>query len=412
MAELDVVVIGAGAAGLAATKTLRDRGFAVQAIEARGRVGGRAHTDRAHYGVPVDLGCAWLHSADINPFRRIAAEVGFTVLEREPRWRGRIGKGDLSPAEQAAVERTIDEGFAAMTAAGQQGCDIAVAEVVQAAAPGRPLFDAIITWVFGTDPARASVLDHARYNDTGHNWPIVQGYGALVEAYGAGLPVKFSTPALAIDWRGPGVRVATSAGAIAARAAIVTLPTGVLAEERVAFRPNLPPAKLAAIEHIPLGIADKVIFRVEGDPFGLPAGSFVNDRHDSPGISSLEIRPFGRDIVICYFGGSFARELEETGSMIEAAGDALVRAFGSDVQRHLRSPLATSWFGDPCARGSYSAAEPGHAHRRADLAAPLEDRLFFAGEACSPDSFSTCHGAYLSGIAAADAAAGALRQPS
>jgi monoamine oxidase len=411
MSDLDVVVIGAGAAGLAAAKSLAAHGFAVHVIEARARVGGRSHTDTARYGVPVDLGCAWLHSADINPFRAIAAELGFTVVQSEPAWGGRRRIGKLSAAEMAAIERTIEEGLEAISAAGEQGHDIAASEVLSSTAPGRPLLDAIISWIHGADPAQVSTLDAARYRDTGHNWPVLEGYGALVAAYGAGLPVSLSTPALALDWQGPGVRVSTPAGTISARAAVVTLPTGVLADERLRFSPALPPAKLAAIEHLPLGIADKVFFRARGDPFGLPPDSFVRDRHDSSRTSSVQIRPFGRDIVSCYFGGGYARELEETGAMIGAAEAAMVNVFGSDIRRHLEAPLATAWFLDVHARGSYSAAAPGHAHRRADLAAPLDDRLFFAGEACSPDFFSTCHGAHLSGIAAASAAAVALKRP-
>ena len=275
----------------------------------------------------------------------------------------------------------------------------------------RPLLDAIISWIHGADPAQVSTLDAARYHDTGYNWPVLEGYGALVAAYGAGLPVKLSTPALAIDWHGPSVRVETPSGTLAARAAIVTLPTGVLADEKVRFRPALPAAKLAAIEHLPLGVADKVFFRVTGDPFGLPADSFVRGRHDSSRTSAIQIRPFGRDIISCYLGGSYARELEETGAMIDAVWGELVNAFGNGVRGHLEAPRATAWFLDPHARGSYSAALPGHAHRRADLAAPLDDRLFFAGEACSPDFFSTCHGAHLSGITAASAVADTLRRP-
>jgi monoamine oxidase len=411
MSDLDAVVIGAGAAGLAAAKTLVARGFAVQVIEARGRVGGRAHTETALYGVPVDLGCAWLHSADINPFRAIAAELGFTVVESGPAWGARRRIAKLSPAKTAAIERTIAEGLKAISAAGEQGRDVAASEVLPQNAPGRPLLDAILSWIHGADPVQVSTLDAARYHDTGYNWPVLEGYGALVAAYGAGLPVKLSTPALAIDWQGPSVRVETPSGTLAARAAIVTLPTGVLADEKVRFRPALPAAKLASIEHLPLGVADKVFFRVTGDPFGLPADSYVRGRHDSSRTSAIQIRPFGRDIISCYLGGSYARELEETGAMIDAVWGELVNAFGSGVRGHLEAPQATAWFLDPHARGSYSAALPGHAHRRADLAAPLDDRLFFAGEACSPDFFSTCHGAHLSGITAASAVADTLRRP-
>jgi monoamine oxidase len=411
MSDLDVAVIGAGAAGLAAAKTLVARGFAVQVIEARDRIGGRAHTDRSQYGVPIDLGCAWLHSADVNPFRAIGAELGFTIVEREPAWGRQRRIGRLSRGETAAIEQTIEEGLDAIVAAGEGGLDIAASEVLPEHAPGRPLLDAIISWIYGADPAQVSTLDGARYRDTGQNWPVVEGYGALVEAHAGDLPIRLSTPALAIDWKGRGVRIETPAGVLAARAAIVTLPTGVMADGSVRFKPALPARKLSAIEHLPLGVADKVFFRLSGKAVDLPKESFTRARHDTSRTSSIQIRPFGRDIVGCYFGGSYARELEETGTLAEAAENDLVHALGGDIRRHLSAPKATAWYLDPHARGSYSAALPGHAHRRADLALPLADRLFFAGEACSPDFFSTCHGAHLSGIATASAVAEALKQP-
>jgi monoamine oxidase len=411
MSDPDVVVIGAGAAGLAAARTLMARGFAVQVVESRDRIGGRAWTDTARYGVPVDLGCAWLHSADINPFLAIAGELGFHVERSEPAWGGRRRIGQLSEVERSAVERTISEGLDAIYAVGEAGQDIAASEVLDKDAPGRPLLDAVISWIYGADPDRVSTIDAVRYHDTGHNWPVKEGYGSLVQAYGKGLPVKLSTRATTIDWSGPGVSVSTSNGLLRARAAIVALPTTVMAEDRVQFSPTLPAEKRSAIENLPLGVADKVIFRLTGDPFGMPADSFVRGRHDTSRTCSLQIKPFGRNIVSCYFGGSFARELEERGTMVEAARAELVNSFGSKVSQHLAGPTSTAWFLDPDSRGSYSAALPGHGHRRADLASPLGDRLFFAGEACSPDFFSTCHGGYLSGIAAADAAAAALKKP-
>jgi monoamine oxidase len=410
MTMIDAVVIGAGAAGLAAAKTLVEQGFAVQVIEARNRIGGRAHTDLATYGVPHDLGCAWLHSADINPFYKIAGALGFTVLRQDAAWRGRIGVG-LTAQQRAAIDRTIEEGFDAIHAAGEAGRDVAASEVLPPEAPGRPVLDAICSWAFGVDTPEVSTLDHFLYRDTGRNWPVVEGYGALVSAYGAGLPVKLSTPASEIDWRGPGVRVETPAGVLRARIAIVTIPTGVLAEGRLRFRPALPAEKLRAIENLPLGIADKVSFAIAGDPFGTPPDSFAIAHADTARTCSIQFRPFGRDLVICYFGGRYARELEERESLIAAGEEALTHLFGSAVRKQLRKPTATAWYLDPYARGAYSAARPGHAHRRKELAAPIEERLFFAGEACSLDSFSTCHGAHLSGTAAALAAARVLTSP-
>src|SRR4029077_4826847 len=208
---------------------------------------GRAWTDTARYGVPVDLGCSWLHSADINPFLTIADELGFHVERSEPGWSGRRRIGQLSEAERGAIERTISDGLEAVYAAGEAGEDIAASDVLPKDAPGRALLDAVISWIYGADPDRVSTIDAVRYRDTGHNWPVKEGYGALVQAYGAGLPVSVSTRAETIDWSVPGVTVTTSAGDLKARAAVVALPTTVMEEGRVRFSPGLPAEKLAAI---------------------------------------------------------------------------------------------------------------------------------------------------------------------
>jgi monoamine oxidase len=113
-----------------------------------------------------------------------------------------------------------------------------------------------------------------------------------------------------------------------------------------------------------------------------------------------------------YFGGQLARDLEQAGpaSMADFAMAELAGLFGSAIKTRLSLLETTAWASDPFARGSYSYALPGHAGARAVLAEPVDDRLFFAGEACSAESFTTAHGAYLSGLAAADQAIAALRK--
>jgi monoamine oxidase len=411
MTDFDAVVIGAGAAGLAATRTLQEAGFRVQALEARPRVGGRAHTDTQSYGLPFDHGCAWLHSADVNPFRPIARELGFSLVERDHNRRRRIGDGSLPAGSIAAIDREIEHGLAAIEAAGEAGRDVPAAAVLPPAGPGRPLLDAIASWIFGVDTGEVSTLDYFRYADSGHDWPVAQGYGALVAAHGAGLPVRLATPVSEVDWSGPAIKVRTPAGTLRARACIVTLPTTVLAEQRLRFRPDLPPAKLSAIENLPLGANEKVAFRIAGKALDLPPDTHIAADAGTSRTAAVQIRPFGHDIAICYFGGGYARELAEGGALVDAAREAMTQIFGADIAKSLSAPVATSWLLDPHSRGSYSAARPGHAQRRADLAAPIDDRLFFAGEACSIDACTTCHGAHLTGIAAGKSAAAALKRP-
>jgi monoamine oxidase len=116
---------------------------------------------------------------------------------------------------------------------------------------------------------------------------------------------------------------------------------------------------------------------------------------------SCTVRPAGHDLLLCYFGGRHARELERQGALAAAAREALIELFGADWARRIRRDTATAWAGDPWALGSYSAARPGFAHWRAVLAQPVAERVFFAGDACTVDTFGEIRGAWASGAEAA-----------
>jgi monoamine oxidase len=407
----DIVVIGAGAAGLAATRTLIDSGLSVICLEARDRVGGRAWTDSETFGVPFDRGCAWLHSGDINPWRPIAADLGFTVIEQQQVWQSRVGSRWLGEDEDADWDRVVAARLAAIAAVGASGRDISASAVASEGGAWSPLAEAVVTWYTSVDSDRVSTRDLSNSNDTNVDWPIVEGYGALVARYGAGLPVSLATPATHIAWGDHAVVATTAKGTVQARAGIITVPTNVLASGAIRFAPPLPVAKQEAIHNIPLGNAEKIILRVEGDAFGMRPGSFGIARADVSYTAGYQFHPFERPLVIGFLGGSCARELAAAGeeAMIAFGTGELVQMFGADVRRHIRKSAVTKWADDPFIRGGYSAARPGHAHRRADLAAPLDGKLFFAGEACSIDAYATCHGAYLTGVAAAKAAAAAVQ---
>jgi monoamine oxidase len=238
---------------------------------------------------------------------------------------------------------------------------------------------------------------------------VLAGYGTLIAAHAAGLPIRLDTTVRQIDHGGARILIATDRGDIAARAVVVTVPTNVLAAGAIRFVPALPD-KLAAAAGLPLGIANKLFLSLAG-----AVGEFPPDRHglghtDRTATGSYLMRPHGWPIIAGYFGGNLAAELERAGAeaMTEFALDELAGLYGGAIRGRLSFLAASSWVGDGLARGSYSYALPGHAGARAILAAPVENRLFFAGEACSARDFSTAHGGYLTGRAAAEAALGAL----
>jgi monoamine oxidase len=406
MQEVDVVVIGAGAAGIAAARRLAMHSVPVLVVEARARVGGRAFTSHVA-GLPLDLGCGWLHSADENEWSTIAQELGLAIDPTPPPWSRRAHEAGFLLAEQSDFASAWAAFYARLARDPEDKTDRAAADFLAPGCRWNGLLDALSTYINGVELAHLSAADFDNYRDSGVNWRVVAGYGTLIETYARPLDVRLDCPASLVDHSGARVRVATARGEISARAAIVAVPPSVLATERLRIVPTVP-EKIAAAHALPLGLADKVFLGLD-TPDAVPAETRLFGATDRVNTGSYHLRPFGRPVIEGYFGGRLARELEEAGDGAFAgfAIDQIAALLGANVRRSLR-PLA-AWRRDPWAGGSYSYARIGHAEARGVLAAPVADRLFFAGEACSRHDFSTAHGAYRTGVAAADAAARALR---
>jgi monoamine oxidase len=228
------------------------------------------------------------------------------------------------------------------------------------------------------------------------------GYGALIEAYGRPCPIALNTRVWRIDHSGLQLRIETSKGTLTATRAIVTTPTNLIANEAIRFYPELP-EKVNAAAGLPLGVDDKVMLALDDPDSAMPNDGNLRRATMQTKMGTFHLRPFGQPCIEGFFGGSFARELEDAGDGAFAAQaiDEIVALLGSDFRRKLK-PLAESrWARDPFAQGAYSHALPGHAGDRAALAAPVDNRLFFAGEATSANFFSTAHGARDSGERAA-----------
>jgi monoamine oxidase len=406
--EVDVAVIGAGAAGIAAAHELAAAGLDVLLLEARDRIGGRAWTLRDGQPCPLDLGCGWLHSADVNPWVEIAEELGFTIDKSTPPWARQMRDIGFPPEEYADFSRVSSMFWDRLEEAKDKEPDRPASDFLEPGSRWIPLIESISSYYNGAALDLVSTKDLGRYTDTGVNWRVVEGYGTLIAKYGADLPAAFNAPVSAIDHSGARVKIETPRGTINTRAAIITLPTNVLASGAVAFRPALD-EKLAAASKLPLGLADKLFFRLER-PEDFPNGEHLFGAIDQL-TASYAIRPRGCPIIECYFGGSLAADLEKGGTAAfeSYAREQLTRQLGANVVANIRAIVSTRWQADPFAQGSYSHALPGHADDRFVLAAPVGERLFFAGEACSPEFFSTAHGAYRTGVEAARQVLASLR---
>ncbi|HMM93094.1 flavin monoamine oxidase family protein [Bradyrhizobium sp.] len=412
--SVDVAIIGAGAAGLGAANALKGSNLSVIVLEARDRLGGRAHTIMASPDVTFDVGCGWLHSADENSFVKIAGQLGFEINKSLPPWRERA-YGKAFPQEDRddfirALNEFYDRAEQAAREAERSGRDCAASLYLAPGNRWNPMIDAISTYVNGCELDQVSVLDMDAYQDTDINWRVRRGYGALIAAYGASCPVALNCAVTLIDHSARRIRIETARGTVEADRVIVTVPTNLIADEAIRFHPPLP-AKVDAARGLPLGLADKVTLALEGAE-EFPSEGNLRGATMRTGMGTYHIRPFGQPCIEGFFGGRYAQSLEDAGdgALAAASIDEIVSFLGNDFRRKLK-PLAESrWAHDPFARGSYSHALPGHAGDRAVLAAPVDDRLFFAGEATSPEFFTTAHGARDSGERAAGEVLAALKK--
>jgi monoamine oxidase len=411
----DVVIIGAGAAGLAAGKELAKRGISYVIVEADSRVGGRAYTESASFGAPVDHGCSWISGSIHNPFTQIGKAGGFTLVNHTDAGY-HLFDLDGAPASDedwAAYDRAWTSIDRALSRAGRAGKDVAAASVI----PDLPYGATVQSWSgamdYGVDYENLSTADYWDSADDQPSYIVHEGLGAVVATLATDQPVVLNTPVTAIDWSGPGVAVETASGTIRARACLVTVSTGVLAANKIRFTPALPVAKQEAIDDIPMGLLMKVPLLFDGARLGLGENNWVTYRipEDNAGEACYFVAwPTGHDYLFGNIGGAFGWELSAQGdaAVVDYALEQLIRLVGSDARKHFVKGLRTDWAENPLTLGAYGAPRPGRNGARKVLAEPLGERVFFAGEAMGGATSALVNGAYQSGKKTAKAIAAAL----
>lgn len=398
--DVDVAIVGGGAAGISAARRLIERGRSVLVLEALPRLGGRAHTVDL-LGFPFDLGCGWLHSAERNPLAALAAAQGRALDRSEGAWRRQLHDIDFPERDQnaawTAYERLGERLRHAPPPSDRAGDAVAHDD------PWRPFLDGLSGFLNGVELDQLSVQDFLAYDDAASelNWRLPEGYGAFLADLGRPAPVALDTRVTSVT-EGDGVTVETDRGTVHARAAIVSVSSNVLAGGAIRFAPALDD-HLQAAARLPLGLDNKV-FLALSEPDAVPPESHLLGQLDRAGTGSYYLRPFGRPVIEAFLGGALARDLEAAGeaAAFEFVRDELRGLLGARFVQSLTPLAVTRWGAEPTIGGSYSHAQPGHAAARAVLARPPSARLCFAGEACSAHDYSTAHGAWQSGLEAAD----------
>ncbi len=408
----DVIVVGAGAAGLAAARDLVAAGLDVRVLEARARLGGRTHTRHDLADVPIELGAEFIHTEG-NPVLDVLDAAG---IERRP------GAGKSSPSEQ--FKASLGELLAVqpVPAASLSAAD--VLDDCAGDAAKRELWEA----AFGTQHSREELrrtsavdaiqelrLEHAADEYMGaYNFRIPGGWDAFISHLADGLVCETERRVERVELVEGGVIVtaATAAGPqrYAALHVIMTTPLGVLKNGDVQFTPPLPAEKVAAIENIITLDILKLIFVFDGDVWDHDDAVVSN-----PALvpttwwhSTWEGAPRGETVVVGWAVGDEARRLLQLtpDELMRQARETLGPLLGADVAP--RTATFHSWGADPFTRGSYSHVPPGApADVRTHLAAPTQDRIFWAGEATASFRPRTVGGAYSSGRRAAGELLGA-----
>ena len=405
--EVDIVVIGAGAAGIAAARRIVVANRKVVVLEATGQIGGRCLTDSTTFDVPFDRGARWIHNPDTNPMIRLARGAGLDVVPAPLGQKIRIGRRNARAGEVEELLATLVRANRAIDDASRGRVDVSCASVLP-----KDLGDWAGTVEFllganatGKDLKELSAIDKIRAQDRSAALACRQGLGTLIAKLGEGLPVSLATPATRIAWSGRDVTVETAAGKIAARAAIVTASSNVLTSGALKFTPDLPKRTLDAASKVSLGSYDHIALQLPGNPLGLSRDDVVIEQAKDARTAFMIANMGGSSLCSIDVAGSFGRDLSAQGepAMVAFAVEWLTKLFGSDVAKAVKKSGATRWDTAPFALGAMSAASPGGQPSRKILMEPVGS-LFLAGEAAHETLWGTVDGAWESGERAAEAA--------
>lgn len=417
-ADLDVAIVGAGAAGIAAARRIAAANRRFVLLEASDRIGGRCVTDSAIFGVPFDLGAHWIHRPDGNLLTGSAQATALDIYSAPRGQTVRIGPRNARDSELEGFVTAMVRARRAIVDAGRGRADGPAARALPTdLGDWRPTIEFVLgPFTCGKDLAAVSAADLARVPERENDAFCRQGYGALIGRLATGLPIRLSTPVTRIEWDRNGVDVVTAKGPVRARAAIVTVSTNVLASGKIAFKPEIARRQLDAAAALSLGSYDHIALDIPRNPMNLQRDDLVFEKSSGRRTAALLANVSGTSLHLVDVAGDFGRELSAKGeaAMIEFAREWIASLFGSTAKNAIKRSYASRWNEDPLVLGAMSGATPGSVDARKILAEPFAGRVWLAGEALHETQWGTVNGAWESGQRTAEAALrqlGALKSP-
>ena len=404
-AATDVIIVGAGAAGIAAARRIAAAGRRYVLVEASDHIGGRCVTDTKTFGVPYDRGAHWIYAPDLNPLTKLTPRRGIEIYPAPPSQKIRIGRryareGELEDFLAAEVRATRAINDAARKA------DVPCEQVMpNDLGDWRGAIEFMLgPFGCGKELSQFSALDFARAAERTTATFCRQGFGALLAALAEGITVQLSTPVKSIDTR-RSLRSTPRRARSTARAAIVTVSTNVIAAGRIQFSPELPHRNIDAFGRLSLGSYDHIALELVGNPLGLDSDDLVFEKSTDSHTAAMLANVSGTPLCVVDVAGAFGRDLSAHGeaAMVDfatrMAGGALRRRDQEGDRPHARHALERRAF----TLGAFSAAVPGAQLARRIMMEPVNDAIWFAGEAAHETLWGTVGGAWESGERAADA---------
>lgn len=416
LSDVSVVVVGAGIAGLSAAKSLQDQGATVTVLEAKQRIGGRLYTDHS-LGAPFEVGAGWIHGpSQDNPAKQLADAVNAqTVVTEDDNLVVFDEDGyEISDDRLRAIDKKWDEILTYIDEELELYDRRSLAEAIDDMYPGA-LDDPGVRWALSayTEFSKGAPLEDlsAPYHDDDEAFPtadvvVTTGYDALLQPLADGLDIRLGTAVTEIAYADDGVEVIAGGSSFEADYAVVSVPLGILKAKKISFDPPLPSSFQAKIDRLGFGSVTKIAFKFD-EAFWETDVQYFGMMTEPRGRWNywVNYRTFSQENILLGLSiGAYApiADRMSDAEMTEDALDVLRTVWEGEVGQP-NAVLTTHWSTDPETLGAYTYPTPGSDPSDFDdLIEGVGGVVYFCGEHTTFEYAGTIHGAYLTGLWAAE----------